>query len=176
MKKILDHKIRKKIYNLISKNPGIHLSKIAEVLNIRISLIEYHLVIMEEHNLVVSIKEPRGYHRRYYVEDSGIGTEDKKILALLRQDILLKIVLLLARNPRLRHKNILENLDISPSTLSYHINRLVENEIIEVTPQEMERGYRLKDKKKIVRLLLRYELHVFIEEFRDIWKDLQYYK
>ena len=45
-KRILD--IRRKIYDLILLNPGLHLSKIAEMVNIRVSLAEYHLQFMEK--------------------------------------------------------------------------------------------------------------------------------
>jgi len=93
MSEFLELKTRKKIYKLISKNPGLHLSMIADLLNMRISLVEYHLSYLEKNELIVARKEQ--YYKRYYVKDR-VGTRDKKVMALLRQEMPLRIVLFLA--------------------------------------------------------------------------------
>lgn len=164
--------IRQAIYDLIKKNPGLHLSKIAEMLNMRISLAEYHLVCMERENTILSIKEDRGYYKRFYLNDYAIGTKDKKILALLRHKSLLKIVLILIKNPRLRHKELSMKLKVSPSTLSYHLDILLENDVIDVFHYGKEKGYGLKNEKELIRVIRKYKLGVLIEGFKDIWGDL----
>jgi len=82
---------RIRIYITISKNPGLHLSRIAETLNMSASLAEYHLSYMEKRDFIISIKDEKGYFKRYYIRDSDVGVKEKKILALLRQKILLRI-------------------------------------------------------------------------------------
>jgi predicted transcriptional regulator len=173
MAKTLEHELRKKIYDLISKNPGLHFSKIAEILNIRNSLAKYHLSYMEKNNLIYSIKEKGGYHRRYYKIGAKLGVDDKKILALLRQEMPYKIILFLLKKRKLRHRDILKNLDISSSTLSYYINRLVADGIIHVSADE-EKGYSLINRKKIIQLLLKYEQDKILGDFRDVWEDLHH--
>ena len=79
------NEIRKKIYDLISKNPGLHLSKLAELLNIRSSLAEYHLTYMEKHNLIFSVKKEGEYYRRYFLVDSDLGVRDKAIISNLNR-------------------------------------------------------------------------------------------
>ena len=172
MNNLPDPEIQKKIYDLISKNPGLHLSKIAEMLNMRTSLAEYHLQKMEKNKLILSVKDGSGHYKRYYVEDSDIGTEDKRILALLRQEIPLRIVVYLLIKNKLRHKDLLKNLDIASSTLSFHINKLIKNGIIEINTYGDERGYTIRNKKKIIRLLIKYGLHLIVEDFKDVWQDL----
>ena len=111
---------REKILTLITQNPGLHLSKIAELLTMSKPLAEYHLLRMEKEETIQVSKET-GY-KRYYITDEDIETTDKKILSLLRKDIPLKIVLFLANHKNAKHKDILQYLNIAPSTLSYHLN------------------------------------------------------
>ena len=90
----------------------------------------------------------------------------------------LKIVLFLVSNPNMRHKDILRNLDITSSTLSYHLNKLVDFGIIQVKPHGREKGYSLKNKEEIVKILKKYELqielHFAIDGFKDLWEDFDY--
>lgn len=159
---------QQKIYELIQKNPGLHLSKISELMNMRLSLAQYHLLNLEHDNLIISVTE--GGYKRYYVKDSTIGTEEKKLLALLRQEIPLKIVLFLLKKTTAKHKEIMEHLGISPSNLSYHLNRLVKYEIIEVKSYGDEKGYKLKNKKEVLQCLLNY---IVIDGFKDLWDDFR---
>jgi len=141
---------RQAICTIIKENPGLHLSKIAEMLNMRISLAEYHLLYLERENIILSIKEDRGYYKRFYLKDYDIGVQDKKILALLRHKSLLKITLILIKNPRLKHKELSKKLKVSPSTLSYHLNILLEYDIIDVFHYGKEKGYSLKNEKELI--------------------------
>ena len=164
--------IRIQIYFLISKDPGLHLSKIAEMLEISPALAEYHLLYLEQNEYIRGVKDDRGYYRRYYIKVSGVGTEDKKILNLLRQDLPLRIVLNIFQHRSLRHKDLLEIFDIAPSTLSYYLNKLRESDIVEVTLYGEDKGYTLKNEKEIIRLIRKYRLAKFVEGFTDTWKDL----
>jgi predicted transcriptional regulator len=157
---------QQKIYDLIQKNQGLHLSKIAELMNMRLSLAQYHLSNLEKDHLIVSVSE-KGY-KRYYSDETSIGSQEKKILALLRQEIPLKIITFLIKNQTAQHKQIMEYIQVSPSTLSYHLNKLVTAEIIEVSAYGEEKGYRIRNKKEIMRCLLKY---VLIESFDELWDD-----
>jgi len=169
MSDILELETRRKIYELISKNPGLHLSKIAELLHMRTSLVEYHLFFLEKNGIVHSVKE-RGYIRFYIRGD--VGTEDKKILSLLRQETPLRIILCLLKNKNMQHKEILKNLEISPSTLSYHLKKLVSHDVVNVQSYGEERGYSVNNKTEIVRILVQYKPYSVIEGFKDVWLDL----
>lgn len=165
--------IRERIYYLVSKNPGLHLSKIAELMDIRISLLEYHLKYMEKHDEIIAVKEG-GYYKRYYTKDSGVGYQDKKIIELLRQEIPLKIVVFLLKNPNSKYKEIQEYLGISAPLLTYHLNKLTENGIVNA-PSYTSKEYSIADKKEITRLLKKYRMHAVIDGFKDVWSDLDYY-
>ena len=162
----------KRIYDLISENPGLHLSKIAELLKMSKPLAEYHLLRMEKDDKITVIKE-KGY-KRYYIRSEQIGPKEKEILSLLRKETLLKIVLFLASHPNAKHSEILKQLDIAPSTLSYHLNNLLKHGIISVQRYGGEKGYNIKNKKELVDFVLKYRLHIVVEGFKDLWDEMNY--
>ena len=159
---------QKRIYTLIKQNPGLHLSKIAEKMNMRLSLAQYHLQNLERDNLITA-DDDKGY-KRFYIEDSGLGTRDKQILSLLRRDTPLQIILYLLKNRIGKHKDILTYLNLSPSTLSYHLTKLVECNILEVQTYGEEKGYKIRDRREILRCLLN---HLVIDGFKELWDDFK---
>ena len=163
---------RIKMFNIILHNPGLHLRKIAELLEMSSPLAEYHLTYLEKNNRVISVQDDKGYYKRFYIKYSDVGVEDKQKLSILRQEPLLKIALLLIKHRSLKHKELAEKLHISPSTLSYHLNRLVEQGILEVLHYGTEKGYSLKNEKEIIWIIRRYKLDQIIEGFKDTWRDL----
>jgi len=169
---IRTQKIRANISDLISKNPGLHLSKIAEKLNMSAQLAEYHLLYMEKNNIIIGVKEKGGYYRRFYIKGSDIGTRDKKIVALLRQEHLLRIVLIIMKRPTIQHKNLSRLLKIHPSTLTHHLNKLDECDIIDVITYGREKGYVINNKKEIIRIVRRYVIDIISDRFKDTWMDL----
>ena len=169
MNELLELETRRTIYDLVSRNPGLHLSKIAEILKIRTSLVEYHLLFLEKHRIVRAVKES-GY-MRYYIEGM-IGKSDKKILSILRQEIPLRVILFLLKNDNAKHKDIIKNVDISPSTLSYHLKKMVDHGIIYLNKHDKNRGYSITNKEGIIGLLVQYKPYDLIDSFKDVWVDL----
>jgi predicted transcriptional regulator len=163
---------RKQLFELIATNPGLHLSKIAEMLKMRLSLAEYHLQYMEKNKLITSVKDV-GYYKRYYVAGDEVGIQKRKIISLLREEIPLKIVLFLLKHSRAKHKEILENFEITSSTLSYHLNKLAKHGIIDI-PMRGDTGYNIKNKEEIIALLKEYRLIPLTKSFTEIWDDLKF--
>jgi predicted transcriptional regulator len=161
--------IRDTIYELLKQNPGLHQSKIAETLEMSIQLAKYHLLSMERRDLITGMKEEGAYYRRFYIKDSGIGASDKIYVDLLRQQPLFRIVVIILRNPGIQHKDIADRMNIHPSTLTYHMSRLVEKGIIDVQPFGRDKGYRVHDKKEVTHVLRKYVTNSLMESFADLW-------
>jgi predicted transcriptional regulator len=170
MKELLELRTRREIYSLISKNPGVHLSKIADFLKMRISLVEYHIYFLEKNQIITSVKDS-GY-TRYYVKGK-IGTANKKILSILRQETPLRIVLFLLKKKNAKHKEILDQFKIAPSTLSYHLKKLVVFEIVNVKSFGDDKGYTINNSEQILQIILQYKPYSLIEGFKDVWFDLK---
>ena len=92
MTEVLELEIRRKIHKIITKNPGIHASKIAEIVSLSGQTTDYHLLYMERNEIINSTKQ-EGY-RRYYAKGK-LGFKDRRQIAILRHETPLKIVLIL---------------------------------------------------------------------------------
>ncbi len=162
--------IRKRMCDIIYKNPGLHLSKIAEMLHMRTSLAEYHLNYLEKTNDIIAVKEENSYYKRYYTENSQLNDRDRQVLSLLRQKIPLQITIYLLKNPKSRHKELLDDLGLTTSTLTYHLHKLVNYEVV-VAPKYGEKGYFIKNRKEIIGYLKKYKIYTMIECFKDAWSE-----
>ena len=171
MEEFLELEIRRKIYHLIEKNPGLHAKRIAEMLAIQGQLADYHLLFLERKEIITGIKE-EGY-RRYYVKGT-MGTKDRRRIAILRQEIPLKIVLFLLKFPNSKHSEILVKLQIAKSTLTYHLKKLILHGIISEHPSGKDKYFRIIDEREITKLLIRYKPYSRLASFEDMWKDLKW--
>lgn len=169
MEDVLELETRRKIYDVLRKNPGVHLSKIADLLQMRVSHVEYHLNFLEKHDMI-TVEKVMGY-KRFYIKGT-IGVQDKRYLSVLRQKTLLHIILFLLKNDIVQHKDILENVAVSASTLSYHLNKLVKYDIVEVQRYGEHKGYQLKNRDEIITWLIQYKPFDLYEEFTNVWADL----
>jgi len=160
---------RRKIYDLIAKNPGLHQTKIAQMLGMSKSHAEYHLNCLERSNVIQAVVEP-GF-KRYYVEDIDLGLDEKELLAFLHTDVPKNILVLLLRNPNLKHKDILAKFEIAPSTLSYHLTKLVKKGILSVVRYGEEKGYRIINKRQVLKLLVSYEFEGAVDGIKDLWNE-----
>ncbi len=145
---------RREIYNFISKNPGLHLSELSRKLNISKSTISYHLNHLEKLGLIVTKSE--GRYVRFYIANK-VGEIDKKLLSLLRQDVPYRIVLFLLINPASSQIKISKYLKRHPTTVSFHLDKLADSDIIETFSNCNEVRYNIKNPQYIYDLLTKYE-------------------
>jgi predicted transcriptional regulator len=171
MDDILELESRKKIYSILKKNPGLHLSKIAKILNLRVSLVEYHLHYLEKHSLIKSDKHT-GY-KRYFISGETESVQ-KKNFSIIRQKNLLKIVLLLLKQKQANHKELLSQLEISPATLSYHLKRLVKNGILDIDKKGKTHIYSIKNPKELTIWLIKYKPYNLLDGFTEVWIDFTF--
>ncbi|MBS3816977.1 MAG: ArsR family transcriptional regulator [Candidatus Thermoplasmatota archaeon] len=163
-------KNRRKIYRVVEEYPGLHMREIKRKADLSMNLVKYHLEQLEKHEVVSKVQE--GDYKRYYPKEGKmkVDAEDKKELAILRKETPLSVVLyLLSKDEPVPHGEMKEKLDIPGSTLSYHLKKMLKEDII----YKKESGYRLSEPKKITRLLMEYEPpEDTIDEFIDLWESL----
>ncbi len=169
MDDILELETRRNIYNCVQKNPGIHLSKVATLLDMRVSLVEYHLRYLEKHHIVRSDKNT-GY-KRYFIGSDSVPVHTRNF-SILRQKTVLIIVLYLLKTGGAHHKKILDCVQVSPATLSYHLKRLVKYKILVIESQGVQHYYQVKESDELVRWLVKYRPYDLFDGFTDVWKDL----
>jgi predicted transcriptional regulator len=171
----MDLERRRQVLSLVQSFPGLHLSEIARRLDWSPMLTEYHLRVLEKHDLVSSMEED--HYRRYYakVEHGGmrvdvLGAQEKRLLALLRHPVRLHIITYLAAHGEGRNKDMATSLGLSRPATSYQLSKLLRAGV--VTKDETDR-YVLADAPTVTRLLLAYRPpDDLVERFRDLWDRL----
>lgn len=125
---IFNHEIRRYIYNFVLNNPGLHLREIVRKTKIPYSTLKYHFRYLKKRGLVVDVKGRR-YNRFYGVQKISDG--EKKLLSIIRQNTPRKIVLFLLIQSCSSQTEISKEFNKHPTTISFHINKLLDAGIIE---------------------------------------------
>ena len=177
---VLAVKTRKDLYDFVRTNPGFHLREVARVLNLSITLADYHLRFLEKHELITSSMD--GEYKRFYPRSIPGGANErpaltdleKQILAFLRQPVPLRILAFLMERGAATHKEILEHTPVSASTLSHHLKKIQGAGLVE-HPEPREHGYRVSDPKAIARIMATYELATpdQIDTFIRVWGEFR---
>jgi predicted transcriptional regulator len=152
---------RKKIYNYILRNPGLHLSELARKLDIPKTTLNYHLKYLEKKGKITS--RSGSLYLRYFPANK-LKEIDKNILNLIRQDIPCEIIIYLFLNPYSSRLKISEHLKKHPTTISFHLYKLMDKDIIESFKFENEGRYRIKHTENVLNLLLKYGRRFLDEE------------
>jgi len=148
-----EFKTRNEIYNYILEHPGLHLGELSRRMDIPKSTIGYHLNHLKKRERLVKKSEER--YTRYYIANK-VGKTDKKILNLLRQTVPREIIIFLLLHPYPSQIKISRNLGKHPTTISFHLKKLMNVDIIETIPNGNETIYRMKNPQHIYDLLIIY--------------------
>jgi predicted transcriptional regulator len=168
----MDVGARKRIYDFVSTSPGCHLRELQRRLNIPLGTLEYHLKYLVDREYL-SIRDEGGYKRYYPV--GTMRSVDKNILSLLRQDIPRRLVMHLLLHPNSRFGDLAEKFDVAPSTLSFHITKLLKAGIVSKTRVGRETTYRVDNEHEVAMVLIAHRrsfLDVLVDSFVGTWTDL----
>jgi predicted transcriptional regulator len=154
---------RKKIFDYISNNPGVHLRKISRDINIHLSTLRYHLDYLEEEGLISSKKED---NLRIYYASGKLNPLEKILTPLLQQKRFRDIIIALIEAPDLTSSQLAQKFSLSPSTTSKYMNILEKRDIVSHEKIGREKRYRIKDEGGVVKLLITYK-----KSFWDIFVD-----
>ncbi|HUR68743.1 MAG TPA: ArsR family transcriptional regulator [Candidatus Thermoplasmatota archaeon] len=144
---------RRHIYEHILATPGTHLRGVHRAVRLPFGQVLYHLNYLEKLELVVVKKD--GKFSRYFVKNL-IGRQEKNIISVLRHEVPRTISILLLFNDEMTHKQILEHVGVSPSTLSFHLAKMVEAEVVSREQRGRESIYRLVDRDATTKTLIRH--------------------
>ncbi len=168
----LELEARKDIFDFISQYPGTHMRKIQRELDLSMGQLEYHLNYLEKNGLISSSKKEN--KRRYFVEDE-VHYPDRDILSTLRLKTPRRILIQILDKDGCSFNEILEEVDISKSTLSYHLKKLQEKSLVESEKEGRKKIYRCPDREKIAHILVTYKSSFIddaVDRFVDTWTEM----
>ena len=158
---------RRKIYEEILLNPGLHFRELQVRLNMPIGVLEYHLGVLEREGIIVSKMD--GRYRRLY-PNTAMTRAERKIMGLLRNRIGRRIVIFLIENGKTKHGDLAKNLNIYPSTLSYHLSKLIKGGILGREILGRETFYFVIDIDLVAKVIIKYRrsfLDVLVDNFAE---------
>jgi predicted transcriptional regulator len=164
---------RKRIFELINANPGIHFREIQRKLNMPLGLLSYHLDYLEKNKLIATRRDT--YYTRFYPRrEHDFDHQDKAIISFLRQEIPRGIIIFLLQNPNSKHKEILQNFNVSGATISYHLKRMAQAEVVRQTKLGRETEYSIANEVKTINLIITYQrsfLDKLVDSFARTWLE-----
>lgn len=164
--------MRQRVYDVVRRYPGIHLREIERQTSVSAPLAQYHLKRLVEEGFV-DVHDQGGYARHYPTDkgkSASVTPGDLPIVGLLREEVPLHLVLVLLDRGPMTHAELVGELDVAKSTVSYHLAKLAEAEVIE---RGGDGKLRLADRERTYRLLLAYRpTPSLIDRFAQLWEDL----
>ena len=162
---------RRRIYEQIKKSPGIHFRELERRLQMVVGNLQYHLQYLEKKNLIRASND--GDYVRYFVKDRSLSETERKIMSFLRRSGCRHILLQLLNNPALNNKELSQAVGLSPSTISWNLNKLVEAGIIEREKTGRISKFTVIDPPAIAELLICYKesfLDTLVDGFIEMWE------
>ena len=173
--------VRGRILEAIVSKPGIHMRELSRAVVLSLSGVAHHLRVLEEEGSVVGLSD--GYYRRFFASDVVLKPEarrlndsDRKLLAECRRAPSLAIILSLAVDGPLTHREIGHRLRKSKGTVSYHLSRLVDAGLVKMGGGSLEGTYQLADSKRVVSVLVTFaaSLRDRLDGFAGLWLALHH--
>jgi predicted transcriptional regulator len=175
---VLELETRRDLYDLVRRMPGLHMREIQRQMDLSIALTEYHLRQLENAGLIASVTE-EGYRRYYPAREgadgsvAGLTGAERRMVAVLRQPIPLRVALFLMGRPSANHTEIGGSLGLSPSKLSFHMRKLVGAGVVRKLPRSEGRGYAISDRERVLRLLIAYRpTPDLLDDVQELWEAL----
>jgi DNA-binding MarR family transcriptional regulator len=120
----LEHQARKRVFEVIKGTPGSYLSEVSEQAELPLSTTRHHIKVLEREDLVSGAKL-RGKRRFYPAYAKGI-----ELAAAMNDESTASIIDAIARLGTASVSDLADDLGRDPSTISHHLQRLEEDDII----------------------------------------------
>jgi len=133
-----------KILDFIIANPSSHLRKIKSNLNYSMGTVQYHLTMLEKEGKIKSIKTK--YYKNYY----EVNESDENILAILSLDSPRSIITYLIEHESSTHQGISKGVGLTSSTISWHMKRLIQLQIVKSEYSGKYTVYCLRDRDYVL--------------------------
>ncbi len=169
-RKALELEIRQSIYSLISTSPGLHFREIQRRTEIATGQLTYHLNHLQKAGLIKNIND--GEYLRYYAQIQ-INDEERRVLELVRQKSIRHILLFLLENDNCNHELLVMNLDIAPSTISWHLKKLIDSNVVNKKVEGRKSFYSINNPELVMKVLVKYKesfLDILVDRFIEMWE------
>ena len=143
-----------KLIQVIEKNPGIKYREIMRFTGLKNGVLSHYLDKLEKSGVVQVIREPR--QTRFY--PLILSERESKIIKNLRRNTTRKIIhTLMINKDGLSFNEIVDFVNKAPSTISFYLSQLVEDEVLVLTLSERKKKFLIKDRESVDKLIEDYQ-------------------
>ena len=161
--------IQEKIIQLVNEMPGIRYRELLRITGVSNGVLSYHLNLLD--NLgKVQVHRVNNRVTRYFSHD--VSTVESNVIGLLRQTTTRKIILYILESGPCGFNDIVTYTKKVPSTVSWHLSRLKDANIIKVRKQNDLNYYEIKINKLTLQNLLNKYNSSFIEQIVDNYTNM----
>ncbi|MEA1945628.1 MAG: winged helix-turn-helix transcriptional regulator [Euryarchaeota archaeon] len=125
---VLKNTNRDQIYGFINSNPGTYPNEIIKEIGLNKGVVEYHLGMLEEQNMIISYKTRGKIH--YFLNESTYGEKEKVALAALKNEKHRRIISEILNSEQITHETLAGRIGVSAPTINWHIRHLKEEGIV----------------------------------------------
>jgi predicted transcriptional regulator len=162
---------RKKIYEIIRANPGLHFREIQRRSGFATGALQYHLDYLVKKHLVKTERDSK-FLRYFLVREKF---DETKLMSLLRQDNVRSIVVFLMQKRSAAFETIVKNSGFGSSTVLFHLEKLVEFQIVQKYVSGKKTFYKIVNKDRVASVLVGYKesfLDDVVDNFVEVWEKL----
>jgi len=125
---LINNSTRTEVYDFIVANPGIQFRGICTGLCIAIGTAEFHLGVLKKAGLISFVRD--GKYKRFFV-DKRFSAKEMKLISLLRHDTIKEILKMITNEKTISHSKLASNLAITSQGLTWQMNRLKEEGVVQ---------------------------------------------
>jgi predicted transcriptional regulator len=124
---------RERIAVHVETNPGVYFSELVRDLDLAPGQVQYHLRRLDDRVVAADL-----FGRTHYFPP-GYDERDRRLLAALRRETARDILVCLLRRGPSAPATVADDLDIARSTLEWHLDRLVAEDVVRKSRDERGR-------------------------------------
>jgi DNA-binding transcriptional ArsR family regulator len=125
---LISNSTRTEVYNFVVANPGIQFRGICTGLGIAIGTAEFHLGILKKAGLISFVRD--GKYKRFFATKK-FSAREMKLISLLRHETIREILKTIVTEKTVSHGKLASDLSITSQGLTWQMNRLREQGIVQ---------------------------------------------
>ena len=125
---IFENENRKSIINKILQEPGIHNNELLRKCNLQKGQLQWHLYVLLQYGIIK--KEKLGQYVSFFPVLSKKEVKKIPLKLITKSKTSIKILDLIENNPGINSAMIAKKLDMSQSSVKYHVDKLVKLDLI----------------------------------------------
>jgi predicted transcriptional regulator len=161
--------VQEKIIQFVNNFPGIRYRELLRMTGISNGVLSYHLNLLDNSGKV-RIHRVNNRVTRYFSHD--VSTVESNVIGLLRQNTTRKIIIYIMEYGPCEFHDIVNYAKKVPSTVSWHLSRLKDANIIHVGKQNELNYYEIKINKLTLQNLLNKYKTSFTDQIVEDYTDM----